>query len=176
MGNIFQEVGNRGRTIAMSRIRISACTWLTMLFFVVPGAVAQDYPTKTIRLVVPAAPGGGLDMMARNIAQKLNEAWGQPVVVEHRPGGTGAVAAVAVARAAPDGYTLLIVASSTMAISPSLQSSLPYDPVKDFEAISLAAIGPQVMVVHPSVPANSVKELVALAKARPNGIRSIYRS
>lgn len=131
---------------------------------------AQDYPTRPIRFVVPFVPGGGTDLMARSIGQKLNEAWGQPVVVDHRPGGTGAVASVIVAQSAADGYALLMVTSSTHAISPNLFRKPPYDPVKDFAAIARTATAPQVLAVHPSVPVNSVKELVALAKAKPGAL------
>jgi len=109
-------------------------------------------------------------MMARAIGRKLNEAWGQPVVIDNRPGGTGAVSSVLVAKSPPDGYTLLLVTSSTHAISPSVNSKLPYHPVKDFAPVSLVATGPQVLTVHPSVPVKTVKDLVALAKARPDSL------
>jgi len=129
---------------------------------------AQDYPTRPIRLVVPFAPGGGTDLLARTLALKLNEAWGQPVINDNRAGGTGAVGSVLVAQAAPDGYTLILVTSSTHAISPNFFRKPPYNPVKDFAPISLVANAPEVVVVHPSVPANSIKELIALAKAKPD--------
>ncbi|MGZ5172488.1 MAG: tripartite tricarboxylate transporter substrate binding protein [Burkholderiales bacterium] len=131
------------------------------------GAFAQGYPTKPIRLIVPFAPGGGTDMIARSIAQRLGEAWAQPVVVDHRPGGTGAVGSVVVAQSAPDGYTLIIVTSSTHAIAPNLHRKPLYDPVRDFAPVSLAASAPEIVVAHASVPATSIKELVALAKAKP---------
>ena len=140
---------------------------VTAMLLAASGAYAQDYPTRPIRLVVPFAPGGGTDLLARTIAQKLNDAWGKPVVVDHRTGGTGAVGTGLVAKASPDGYTLLIVTNSTHVIAPSLITDLPFDPVKDFNAITIVATGPNVLVAHPSVPANSIKELVALAKARP---------
>ncbi len=130
-------------------------------------ALAQTYPAKPIRFVVPFVAGGGTDLIARSIGQKLNEAWGQPVVVDHRPGGTGALGSLIVAQAAADGYTLLMVTSSTHAISPNLYRKPPYHPVRDFAAIALTATAPQLLAVHPSVPVNSVKELVALAKAKP---------
>jgi len=129
-------------------------------------AWAQNYPVKPVRFVVPFAPGGGTDSVARTIAQKLTDAWGPPVVVDNRAGATGAIASALVARAPADGYALLMVTSSTHAILPSLQSNLPYDPVKDFAPVTLVSTSPQVMVVHPSVPASSVKELVALANTR----------
>jgi tripartite-type tricarboxylate transporter receptor subunit TctC len=129
---------------------------------------AQDYPTRPIRLVVPFAPGGGTDLLARTLALKLNEAWGQPVINDNRAGGTGAVGSVLVAQAAPDGYTLILVTSSTHAISPNFFRKPPYNPVKDFAPVSLVANAPEVVVVHPSVPAHSIKELIALAKAKPD--------
>src|SRR3990172_8292707 len=157
--------------VAMSIIRISGLAWLLLpAFFAGTNAGAQNYPTKAIRFLVGNAPGGGTDLIARTISQKLYEAWGQPVVVEHRPGGTGAVAAVIVAKAAPDGYTLLIVTSSSHAIAPALQDDLPYNPVKDYAPVALVATAPQILVAHPSVPANSVKELIALAKAKPGAL------
>ena len=129
---------------------------------------AQDYPTRPIRLVVPFAPGGGTDLLARTLAQKFNEAWGQTVVVDNRSGGTGAVGSVLVAQAPPDGYTLILVTSSTHAISPNFFRKPPYNPVKDFAPVSLVANAPEILVVHPSVPATTIKELVALATSRPH--------
>ena len=137
---------------------------------VVPTAVAQNYPTKAIRLLVGNAPGGGTDLIARTLSQKLYEAWGHSVVVEHRPGATGAVAAVTLAKAAPDGYTLMIVTSSSHAIAPALQSDLAYHPVRDFAPIALVATAPQILVAHPALAANTVKELIALAKAKPGAL------
>lgn len=143
---------------------------VTILIGLGPAGIvaAQDYPTRPIRLVVPFAPGGGTDLLARTVAQKLNEAWGQTVVVDNRSGGTGAVGSVLVAQAAPDGYTLLLVTSSTHAISPNFFRKPPYDPVRDFSPVSLIANAPEILVVHPSVPATSIKELVALARAKPD--------
>ncbi len=154
----------------MTRTRMQQTMLATLALAVAAAgpAAAQDYPLKPIRVIVPFAPGGGTDMMARLTAQKLSEAWNQPVLVENRAGGTGAVGSVMVAKAPPDGYSLLFVTSSTHAISPALQSDLPYHPERDYAAVSLVATGPQVMVVHPSVPARTVKELVALTKARPS--------
>src|SRR5258706_10312427 len=131
-------------------------------------AAAQDFAARPIGLVVPYAPGGGTDLLARTLALKLNEAWGQPVINDNRAGGTGAVGSVLVAQAAPDGYTLILVTSSTHAISPNFFRKPPYNPVKDFAPVSLVANAPEVVVVHPSVPANSIKELIALAKAKPD--------
>ena len=124
------------------------------------------YPEKPVRFVVGQAPGGATDIVARLVASKLTEALGQNVIVENRTGAAGSIAADAVAKAAPDGYTLLVV-SSSFSINPALYSSLPFDPQKDLLAVSLLAEAPFLLVVHPAVPAANVKALIALAKARP---------
>src|SRR5258706_7840427 len=114
-----------------------------------PGiAVAQAYPSKPIRLVVPFPPGGSLDVVARAIGQKLTDAWGQPVVIDNRPGAGGNIGADLVAKSAPDGYTILEGALSTHAVNVSLYSKMPYDPIKDFAPITLVAITPNVLVVN----------------------------
>ena len=128
---------------------------------------AANYPGKTIRLVVPFTPGGSTDILARAIGQKLNEAWGQPVVIENVPGAGGSIGADRVAKAPADGYTLLMGHIGTLAVNPSLYPNLPYDPIKSFAPVAWVARVPNVLVVHPSVPAKSVKELVALAKSKP---------
>ncbi len=128
---------------------------------------AQDYPTKPIRFLVGNAPGGGTDVVSRLTAQKLSESLGRPVIVDNRPGGTGAVAAALVAKAPADGYSILTVTRSSHAIAPALQGDLPYHPVRDFAAVSLLVTSPNMLLVHPSVPVGSVKELVDYAKARP---------
>ena len=128
---------------------------------------AQAYPTKSIRLIVPFAPGGGTDLVGRTIAQRLTETLGQPVVVDNRGGAGGVIGAEMVAKAAPDGHTLLIGSPGPLTINPNLQAKTSYDTLKDFAPISLATISPFVLLVHPAVPAKSVKELIALAKARP---------
>jgi tripartite-type tricarboxylate transporter receptor subunit TctC len=127
--------------------------------------LAQPYPYKPIRLVVGFQPGGGVDMSARTVGQPLGVALGQSVVVDNRPGAAGNIAAGFVAKATPDGYTLLM-SNSTIA-SPTLFRSLPFDIRKDLDPVGLIAIGPSVLIVHPSVPARNVKELIALAKAQP---------
>jgi tripartite-type tricarboxylate transporter receptor subunit TctC len=129
-------------------------------------AQAQQYPTKPVRLVVPAAPGGGTDITARIIAPKLSEQLGQQVVVENRAGAGTMIGSEAVARAAPDGYTLLM-GISTLAINPAMYKKVPYDALKDFAPISQVVSLPNVLVTHPSLPVKSVKELVAFARARP---------
>ena len=131
------------------------------------GAYAQNYPSRPIRLVVPYPPGGPLDIMARAIGQKLTEAWNQPVVVDNRPGAGGNIGADLVAKSPADGYTLLMGAVATHAINPTLYGRLPYDPVKDFAPVALVAQVPNILVVNPSVPVRSVRELIDLARARP---------
>jgi len=128
---------------------------------------APAYPSRSVRFIVPFAPGGNTDMIARVLAAKLADSLGQPVVVENRPGAATLVGAEFVARAAPDGYTILLATSTTLAINPHLYRTLPYHPLRDFAPISLVARTPLVLVVHPSLPVKSVKDLVALARARP---------
>jgi len=134
-------------------------------------ALGQAYPAKAIRMVVGFPPGGGTDIVGRIIAQKLSDAVGQQVIVDNRGGASGQLAAEIVAKSAPDGYTIMMAHIAAIAILPSLVSKLPYDAQKDFAPISLAAIGPNLLVVHPSVPAHTVKELIALAKAHPGQLQ-----
>ena len=128
-------------------------------------AGAEDYPSKPIRILVPFVPGGATDILARLVGQNLTAAWGQQVVIDNRPGANGELAADMTAKGTPDGHTLLFVAIGH-AINPLLQKNLPYDTQKDFTPVSLAAILPLIVTVHPTVPANNVKELIALAKTR----------
>jgi tripartite-type tricarboxylate transporter receptor subunit TctC len=130
-------------------------------------AFAQAYPTKPIRIVVPFAPGGTSDILARAIGPKMTESWGQPVVVENRAGANGNVGADFVAKSAPDGYTMLLSDVGALAINPSVYLNMPYDPVKDFSPVIMVSYSPHVLAVHPSVPATNIKELVAYAKANP---------
>ncbi len=136
-----------------------------------PGlALAQDakaYPNRPIRLVVPFTPGGSTDILGRTIGQQLSQAWGQSVVIENVPGAGGSIGADKVAKAPGDGYTLLMGHIGTLAVTPSLYPRLPYDPIKAFAAVAWVARVPNVLVVHPSVPAKTVQELVAYAKANP---------
>ena len=129
---------------------------------------AASYPAKTIRIIITLAPGGGVDTSGRLLGQKFTDAWGQQVVAENRPGAGGTIATELVARAAPDGYTLLMQ-SMSHAITPALYK-LSYDTIKDFAPISLFVQSPSVLAVHPSLPVKSVKELIAFTKARPNEI------
>jgi tripartite-type tricarboxylate transporter receptor subunit TctC len=132
-------------------------------------ALAQNYPNRVIRLVVPSSPGGGTDIIGRIMAQKLSEQLGQQVVVENRAGAGTIIGNEAVAKSAPDGYTLLM-GLSTLAINPSMYAKLPYDALRDFAPISQAVSAPNILTVHPSVPAKTVKEFIVLAKAKPGSI------
>ncbi|MBI3067469.1 MAG: tripartite tricarboxylate transporter substrate binding protein, partial [Betaproteobacteria bacterium] len=125
------------------------------------------YPVKPVRMVVPFPPGGGVDLVARLISRKLGDSLGQSFMVDNRPGAAGIIGCEFVARAAPDGYTLLMATSGTHTTNPAVLPRLSYDPVKDFAPVSLVGVVPFVLVVHPSLPARNVKELIALAKARP---------
>ncbi len=130
-------------------------------------ATAQMYPTKPIRLITPYAPGGGSDTLARVIGQKLNESWGQPVVVDNRPSSGGNLGAELVAKAAPDGYTLFVTPSAVLTINPHLYAKLRYDPFKDFLPVTAPTNSPYFLVMHPKIPAANVKELIVYAKANP---------
>jgi tripartite-type tricarboxylate transporter receptor subunit TctC len=130
-------------------------------------ASAQGYPNKPIRMIVPFAAGGTSDILARQIGAKLTEAWGQPVIVETKTGANGNVGAEFVARAAPDGYTLLLMDLGALAINPSVYPNMTFDPVKDFAAVGFVGYSPHILAVHPSVPVNNVPELIAYAKANP---------
>ena len=142
---------------------------LAMAASIVAPAAAQNYPIKTVRLIAPFAPGGATDVLARLTAQKLGERWGQSVIVDNRAGAGGNIGAEAAVRSAPDGYTLL-VAGAPHAINMTLYRNLTYDLARDLVAINRIAGYPSAIVVHPSVPAKSVKELVALARARPGDL------
>jgi tripartite-type tricarboxylate transporter receptor subunit TctC len=133
-------------------------------------ALAQTYPARPVRMIVPYPPGGGTDIFARIVGAKLGEALGQQMVIEQRPGAAGVLGADAAAKAAPDGYTVLIGQASNLAINQHLMKKLPYDPVKDFAPVTLIASSPNLLVVHPSLPVRSIKDLVALAKTRPGAI------
>jgi len=143
---------------------------LTAACVSVTAAYGQAYPAKTIRMVIGFPPGGGTDIVGRIVAHKLSEAIGQQVVVDNRGGASGQLAAEIVSKAAPDGYTIMMAHIAAMTILPSL-IKLPYDAQKDFAPISLSAIAPNLLVVHPSVPVRSVKELIAFAKARPGQLQ-----
>ena len=131
------------------------------------GKVAADYPNRPVRIVVPQAAGGGVDIMARSVAQKLTETWGHQVIVDNRPGANGIIGIEAVAKAKPDGYTLSGAFTSVLTINPHVYKSLPYDTFRDFAPISQTVTNTIVLIVHPSLPVRSVKELVALGRSRP---------
>ena len=130
-------------------------------------AFAQVYPSKPIRIVVPYPPGGTSDILARTIGQKLSVALGQPIVVDNKPGANGNLGADFVAKSPPDGYTLLLADLGALAISPSVYPGLAFDPAKDFAPVTMVAYSPHILVVHPSVPAASVKDLIQLAASKP---------
>jgi tripartite-type tricarboxylate transporter receptor subunit TctC len=131
-------------------------------------AHAQPYPSRAVRLVVPFPAGSTPDIVGRALGQKLAEAWGQPVVVDNRPGAGANIGTAEVARAAPDGYTLLIGSNGPIAINKALYANLPFDPDRDLKPLSLLAAAPQILAVHPSVPANDLKQLVEYARAHPD--------
>ena len=140
---------------------------LAALAAVAGSAIAQGYPAKPVRFIVPFAAGGGSDYVARVVAHKFNEAFGQPLVVDNRGGAGGMIGTDLVAKASPDGYTLLLGSAGPLAIQPGLTPRIPYDPLRDFAPITLVTSMPYVLVVHPSLPVKSVRELIALARARP---------
>ena len=134
---------------------------------VISTAWGQAYPSKPVKLIVPYPAGGSADTLARLIGQKLSEIWGQPVVVDNKPGANGIIGTDLAAKSLPDGYTLYVGTDGPISINPSLYANMPYDWKKDFVPVSLMAVLNQVLVVHPSLPATSVQELVALAKSKP---------
>jgi len=148
------------------RVRLTALTAAALAASMPYEVSAQDYPVKAIRIVVGYSPGGGTDVLSRILARKLNESWGQTVLVDNRPGAGGILGTEILARAAPDGYTLGMI-PSTHAINPSLFKKLPYDPIKDFATVSMMATSPNIVVVHPSLPVRSVRALIDLARKRP---------
>ncbi len=148
----------------MKRTLIASLALVCLLPLV---AVAQDYPTKPVTLVVPAAPGGVTDALARMLAQRFTAAWGQQAIVENRPGANNQIAAEYVTKAAPDGYTLFIAPETTFVVNPSLYAKLPYDPVKGFTPISGLVTINHALILNPSVPVKNVKELITLAKQKP---------
>ena len=132
-----------------------------------PCALAQTYPSRPVRLIVPFAPGGGSDIIARVLAPHLSELLAQQVLIDNRPGAGTIIGAELAAKSPPDGYTLFLGITGTMAINPSMYRKLPYDPVRDFAAIGLVGTGPNVLVVHPSLPARSIPQLISIAKNYP---------
>src|SRR2546430_10439880 len=133
-------------------------------------AYAQSWPAKPVRIVVAYPPGGGIDVMARQLADKLTAAWGQPLVVETKPGANTIDAADAVTKSAPVGYTVLMTTDATFSINPHLYAKLPFDTQRDFAPVTMLVLLQQLLVSHPSLPANSLEELIKLAKAKPGSI------
>jgi len=150
----------------MSKFASLVAAGVLITFGAAPSS-AQDYPSKPIRLVVPYPPGSGTDIVGRLLAQRLGESLGQQVYVDNRPGAGATIGTAFVAKGTPDGYTILMADLGPLAIGPSFYRQLPYDPIKELAPISQVAVLPFVLVVHPSVPANNVPELIALAKAKP---------
>ena len=147
---------------------VKALSYSVMVALAIPAlGYAQNYPTRSVRIIVPFPPGGGTDIVARAVAQKLTDALGQTFLVDNRAGAGGTIGSEAAAKAVPDGYTLSIAASSTHGAAPSLYPKLGYDPVKDFAPVTLVATTPFVLVVHPTLPVKSVPDFIALAKAHP---------
>ena len=147
------------------RLLIPAALFLGLSCWAV-GTLAQiSYPSKPIRIIVPFTPGGGVDLLARIVGGKLTEAWGQPTVIDHRPGGSATLGPALASKSPPDGYTLVLVTTG-FTMTPGLQK-VPYDPVGDFTPLTLIAVVPNVLVVHPSLPAKSLKDLVALSRSQP---------
>jgi tripartite-type tricarboxylate transporter receptor subunit TctC len=133
-------------------------------------AVAQPYPAKLVKLVVPQTPGGATDVFARKIGQRLGELWGQNVVIENRAGAGGVIGTDVVAKSAPDGYTLLVTYAGSQAINASLYPKLPFDTIKDFQTVATLAVTPFILIVKPALPAQNLAEYIALARARPNAL------
>ena len=153
----------------MNRPRISRLALLAALSVLAGSLCAQTYPSGPIRIVVPYPPGGGTDILTRQIAQRLSESWSVPVIVDNRGGASGTIGTALVAKAPADGQTLLVVPSG-FAVNPSIYKNLPYDSVRDLAPVSQLAASPLILCVHPSFPPQSVKELVAFLKARPGQI------
>jgi tripartite-type tricarboxylate transporter receptor subunit TctC len=145
-----------------------SCCFVAAAFVAAAPAIAQNYPAKPIRIIAAQSAGGGTDLFARLLGQKMSENWKQPVVIENRPGAGGTIGNDITAKSAPDGYTLILATAGQMVINQNLYPDSGHDPLKELAPIALFATSPLVLVVHPSVPAHSVKELIALAKAAPN--------
>src|SRR2546426_4087940 len=143
------------------------CRLLVLSAALAAFSAAAQYPGKPVRIVVPFSAGGTTDILARAVGQKLTAAWSQPIVIDNRPGASGMIGAEIVAKAPPDGYTVLMASVAEVAINQSLYARMTYDPLKDLAPVTLAGFTPLILVVHPSVQARSVKELIGLAKAKP---------
>jgi tripartite-type tricarboxylate transporter receptor subunit TctC len=155
------------------KTRVRSAGWAVAAVFVAMPLVAgaQAYPQKPVRFVVPYPAGGAGDIFARTIGQKLSEALGQQVLVDNRPGANGIIGMEMVAKAAPDGYTILMGTSAPIVLNPSLYPKLPYDPIRDYSPVTQGTVYPDILIVHPSIPARTTGELVALAKAHPGKLQ-----
>ncbi len=182
MNNILvsQPVPRRGAPIAVSNwtnsmktLLIGALAVSTACALGSAAAAERTYPIRTVKIIVPASAGTGADIVARNLAQRLAETWGQPVIIEKRDGASGTIGAAVVAKAPPDGYTL-VMAFLNHVISPALYDNIPFDILRDFKPIVRTARAPMVIFAHPSFPANSIQELIALAKVRANAKNPIF--
>ncbi len=162
----LSEPVNLGMFSAMVRVMVRGVMGLLWLGAAWP-VFAQSYPAKPVRMVIPYPPGGGTDIIARPLAQLMSATMGQPIIIENRGGAGGNIGMESVAKAPPDGYTLIFAITAQLAVNPSLYPKLPYDMVRDFAPIALVGIAPYLLVVHPALPVRSVKELVALARAQP---------
>lgn len=154
----------------MLRFRVLIVTGCIALGLIPEAAQAQDYPARPVTIVAPTAPGGVIDRLCRILAARFSEAWGRQVVVEHRPGANNQIAAEYITKAQPDGYTLLVSPEVTFAVNPSLYKRLPYDPVNGFTPIAGLVIINHGLLLHPSVPVDNVKDLIALAKKKPGSL------
>jgi tripartite-type tricarboxylate transporter receptor subunit TctC len=146
---------------------VTKCILSVILAVVCMSAGAQQYPSRPIRVIVPFPPGGASDIIARTVGNKLTQRWGQQTIIDNRPGAGGSIAGEIAKNAAPDGYTLFFPASAQLAVNPALYSKVPYDSVRDFAPIILTGFGVNILVAHPSVGARSLKEFIAIAKAKP---------
>lgn len=156
------------RQFARVAVRTGAWASMSLPFCWCSLVDAQVYPTKPIRVINTVAAGGPAEAVARTVGQKLTEAWGQPLIIDSRPGAGGVLGAEIAARSTPDGYTLLLGSGATMVFAPLLRAKMPYDPLKDFDHVSMVVLSPMVLVAHPSTGVRTVSELVAAAKAKPN--------
>ena len=162
--------GPNGPLVAPARPLAVASALAAVLALGATGAAAQPaatWPVKPLRLIIPASPGGGADTLARVMVPRLTERFGQPIIVDNRAGAAGTIAMELTARSAPDGYTLILTQSTSAVIAPAIQTKLPYETLRDLAPVTLVAEVPHVLVVHPSLPANSLKELIALARQKP---------
>ena len=153
-----------------SLMKLLKCLLALLLSVLCGSAAAQPWPAKPVHIVVAYPPGGGIDVMARQLAEKLTGMWGQPVIVENKPGANTIVATEAVAKSPPDGYTILLTTDATFSINPHLYAKLPFDTQRDFIPVTMLVLLQQLLVANPSLPANTLPELIALAKAKPGSI------